>query len=331
MRDTKKKLEKVLELYINNRVDEAESLLHEAFIDKARNIHESMQAKNFIAESGVGNDVTFAALAAAPFVIPMLALAIADEISRFFSKNKDKDLEEDVGSAKSKEIFDEICKLLACSTDTNEDELIRMIHDKFLNMSKESQARLFELTTQLAAAQGDVDEFVQDLEHAAETPEQHQAAEELGKIIHGQAETGMMEDYHDMMEALDLDVLRSDLYAGGDQDREVGSGKFSKPNTSRASPVASSQHARMGAKPVVMGRGPHARNFDRDDTSKYHDRDVTGTRDSNRRKKATDGMDNMSSGNYGAKKVTHSKLETTQDEFKTDKSKSPFYDIKLDD
>ena len=40
----KTKLERVMELVINNKSREAEALLHEVFIEKARAIHESMMS-----------------------------------------------------------------------------------------------------------------------------------------------------------------------------------------------------------------------------------------------------------------------------------------------
>ena len=147
-----------------------------------------------------------------------------------------------------------------------------------------------------------------------------------------------LDEFDNFMESLDLDVLRADLYTGGDRDGEIGSGKFAKPNTSRTSPVAKSRADLMGAKPVKTGQGPKPRGFDLEHAPNSVYGETRGSdngmpksaKADNRRKKATDGMSDMSSGAYGTKRVSGSRLETTQDEFKTGKSKSPFYNVKRD-
>jgi hypothetical protein len=332
MRDTKKKLEKVLELYINNRKDEAEQLLHEAFIDKARDIHDSMQLENeMIDETDVMKDLVFAGIAGAITFGPMLLLAIANELSRFFSRHKDDDhqLEEQDEPDESTAIANKLCELIGCSMDSLPSVIQQQLKTRWTEMSPEQRKEVMQLAMQLTQAERDQRQFITDLNSMVTTPEQEAVVNKIADAL--TSDTAISE-------SLILDIVRSDLYAGGDRDHEVGSGKFAKPNSSKTSPVAGARSSRMGAKPVTIGKGPHARNFDREHAPRGVYNSETGarglpkgTKADNRRKKSMDDTSNLASGEYGARRIPDSRLETTQDEFKTGKSKSPFYKVNTDD
>ena len=332
MRDTKKKLEKVLELYINNRKDEAEQLLHEAFIDKARDIHGSMQLENETTnETDVSNDLVFAGITGAVTFVPMLLIAIANEISRFFSRHKDDDdhqLEEQDESDDSTAIANKLCDIIGCNMYSPPSAIQQQLETKWTAMTIAQRKEVMQLAMQLTRANHDQRQFITDLNSMAKTPEHRNMVDKIAdKLTSGNV----------ISESLILDIVRSDLYSDSDRDHEVGSGKFAKPNSSKTSPVAGAQSSRMGAKPVNIGKGPRTRNFDREHAPKGVYNSESGARGlpkgikaDNRRKKSMDDTSNLASGEYGARRIPDSRLETTQDEFKTGKSKSPFYKVNTD-
>ena len=366
---SKSKLERVMQLVINNKSQEAAALLHEVFIEKARGIHESLMHEDDEFED-------------------MDTLG-GDDGDRWKSKIKkpnhdldemgaDIDSEESFGSHMEGLVFEEDDE----DEDKDEDVVVVDGDDDDITIDDEDGEGEDEFDDEFGSSEegdedgehdhedGDVDDRLSDLEDTLEQlkaefdeiqarfgddddldgdedgddmgdepKDDFGGEDDMGDEPEAMDEDWLEEQFADLEESLKLDVLKTDMYTGGDKDEEIGDGPaFAKPNANHVSPVAKSQTSLMGAKPVVSGRGTKHSGYDRETpptgvygiTSGEKDGMPKEAKKDNRRKNSMSGMEDMSSGNYGAKKVSGSRLETTADEFKTGRTKGVFQNIKRD-
>ncbi len=119
------------------------------------------------------------------------------------------------------------------------------------------------------------------------------------------------EDWADLEESLDLDIITSNIYGPGSKSStEAGSGGKSV-NVNTKSPTPSSQKDRFGAKPVDPDKGPTENGYIWKKNVGYVKVDnapLTGMAD-NRRRKSTDGMSGVGSSYGKTKDFGSSKLE----------------------
>ena len=356
---SKSKLQRVMELVINNKEAAARALLHEVVLEKAREIHESMRHEDdFDDMDHMGGDDS-----------ERWGKEVHRHDDEIESYGDEVDSEETFGQhMEGTEFDDEDSDVDDMVTIDDEDGEDTEVSDDYSDDSVSDESELSDRVDDLEATLDELRAEFERLsgEEGSEDLDEPQDDEDMSDMdIDGddvssdvdgddvdmdmdsedgsQDEDQMDEDwlneqFADLEEGLMLDVVKDSIFTGGESDQEVGSGKYARPGVSKKSVVPASQRDRFGAKPVDMGRGPKHSGYDRETppTGVYGstsgvDAEMKAAKTSNRRKKATDGMMDHSEGNYGAKKQAGSKLETTASDFQTGRSKSPFQDIKMRD
>jgi hypothetical protein len=286
-----KKLAKVLEYLINDQNDAAKELLHQVFIEKARAIHEELiniEDDDMELEGDEGED-------------------FGREVSH--SSNHLDDLSDEIEAEETTMSEDDDMDM----PDAEDDLEGEMGSDDMMGMDDEEAGE--KEHTEMAAMANTMEELEDALAKLKEEFEKLEAGEEaegedMEDMGAGEEEEEMDEswlaEFDDLEESVDLDKATIPSNA------EVGAGKFVKPEANTKSPVAKSQGDMFGAKPVRT-KGTDKSGYEREAAPSAAP--LAGVRD-NRRKKATDGMSEVSKeGNASAL------LNKTKSEFSADSNK----------
>ena len=343
---SKSKLEKVLEYLINEDEDKAKTLLHDIFIEKARAIHESLLEMDDEHEDEVlGGDeehdfkdeVGYKPHKTSKFQ------GLKDEIEteetdmgRSVAEDEDEDEvlhidDEDEDHADDDHMDDDFDDHIDDEDEAHMDDDDH-IDDAEIGDVTEKMGDLEDALAELKAAFAKLDDEDADLDSDDDDldpvdPDLDSDDDDFGGMddkdeYHSddeEVDESWLEEFADLAENINLDVVTSDIYADGKTSKEVGSGRFVKPDGEKHSPVAKSQTERMGAKPVKTGQGKKAEGYTRETapTSK-----AMNSGD-NRKKKSTDGREVIGDSYGKTKDFSKSKLEHDSD-FKTGKEESPF-------
>lgn len=284
---TNVKLTKVLEYLIKNEEDKARELLHEVFIEKARAIHEELMAtEDEMTEADHDQDHE---------------MHEEDEVDEAFVFEKDHDdmhMEGDhtVGGSgdMGKDLTDEI-EHMEGEIDF-EETMSETEDDEELDVADEAPAEVDGDAESLSDEMEEVDDKFGELQAALDALKaafneinDGGAGEEEEEVEVKMAAEGSMdldEDFDDLAESLDLEVVEKDPLKTMKTAKDVGaaSGGMTVGNDAK-SPVPKSQEKRMGAGPVETGKGPTESGYKLETAPKSHD---MGLGD-NRRKKAEDG------------------------------------------
>jgi hypothetical protein len=139
---------------------------------------------------------------------------------------------------------------------------------------------LAELKAEFEAIEAGKDESADEDEEEADADEEEDEEEEDEEEM----DESWLNEFDDLEESIDLEKVAA---PSGD---EVGSGKFAKPEGSSKSPVGKAPTEMMGAKPVAFDKGAKVQGYER--PAAPSSQEMKGT--ANRRKKATDGMKEVS-------------------------------------
>lgn len=288
-----KKLEKVLEHLLNNQEGQAKALLHQIFIEKARGIHEELMAQeddDMMEVGGSGDDESD-------------FLSDVDGASDDISDDEDEiefeevmaegDDDMDIEADADMDMDDtEDMPEVGDDMDMDAEEPVADHDDDAMSsmatsMDAMAQA-LKELEAQFDALKG----------HEAAEGEEGEEGEAEGEAEEGEGEGDVMDEdwlheeddmWEDLAENIKLDTVSHDQKQPG----EVGAGKFaSDVGRTAKSPVPASQKDRMGATPVVTGKGAEHSGFNLE--SAPSSQTLKHTQGDNRRSKATQGTSHVS-------------------------------------
>jgi hypothetical protein len=304
---SKSKLELVLEYLMNDQEDKAKALIHDIFIEKARAIHETMiedegeDLENEVKHGSKNLEAASDEIDAEEEDMPIRSEGHEDDDDSDFSMDDEDESEIDLDDG------------------AEEDD-----EDKFAGMGdtlEDLEDALEELKAAFAKVSGSEED--EDMDDEEET----EGSEEPDEEEHDEDE-----EFDEMMESLDLDVLRDVYTKGGTEERESGDGpKFAKPGVVKTSPVPKSQTTGLtGSKPVRFDQGKTAKGFDYPDAAVGYDHKVPGELKhggDNRRKRAESGTEKEAEG-YGKVRSRDSKLQATAKDFKVGNTPSPFTKIK---
>ena len=348
---SKTKLERVMELVINNKADAAAALLHEVFIEKARSFHETLMhddddafdrmntlggdkgdkfrkkiSRHSTDMDDLGNEIE----AEETYGSHMESLDFDDDDVVVVDGDDDENFDDDLGDDDDENFDDD--------DDLGDD--MSMDDDDGEPKDEEFDDRISDLEDALAELKAEFDRLENDGddEDMDDTPSSKDFDDEPEREEDEMDEDWLEEQFADLEESLKLEVIKNDMYAGGSSDSEIGNGpKFATPTGKAKSAVPPSQTSRMGAKPVRTGKGGHTGySLETAPTSVYgtggeKDGMPSEAKKDNRRGSAKTGMTDISSGNYGVKRKAGSKLETTADEFKVGRTKSPLQNMNRKD
>jgi len=300
-----KKLAKVLEYLINDQNDAAKELLHQVFIEKARAIHEELiniEDDDMELEGDEGEDFGREVSHSSNHLDDLSDEIEAEETTMSEDDDMDMpdaedDLEGEMGSDDMMGMDDEE------AGEKEHTEMAAMANT--MEELEDALAKLKEEFEKLEAGEEAEGEDMEDM--GADEEAEGEDMEDMGA---GEEEEEMDEswlaEFDDLEESVDLDKATIPSNA------EVGAGKFVKPEANTKSPVAKSQGDMFGAKPVRT-KGTDKSGYEREAAPSAAP--LAGVRD-NRRKKATDGMSEVSKeGNASAL------LNKTKSEFSADSNK----------
>lgn len=271
---TNVKLTKVLEYLIKNDEEKARELLHQVFIEKARAIHEELMEyddddmEETAGGSGnVGEDLT-------------------NEIA---AMEDDIDFEETMNEEGDDEVAD----------DGMDDMTMDDGADDVGIEGGEEDGEFAGVVDKMNDLESALAELKAEFEKLEAEEEGEDAGEEEGEEEEEEEEEGEMEeswnldeDFDDLAESLDLEVVEKDMEKSAKTAEEVGSGRSGMAiDKSAKSPLPSSQKDRMGAKPVETGKGGTHNGYNRETAPKTEQ--LAGMKADNRRRKSTDGASKM--------------------------------------
>ena len=315
------KLSKVLEYLIKNDEEKAKELLHQVFIEKARAIHEEMMGHDDMEEDEVGgsgdqgkdfrNAVNARGQDAHSEAIDAQIRAMENEIDFEDTMNEEEgDLEEFKATTDDE---DE----LELSLDDDGDEMdMDVTGDEGSSEHDDHEAimdKMGDLETALAELKAEFEKL-----EAEERGEGEGEEEEEGEGEEEEESWEMDEDFDDIAESLDLEVVTKDMEKSVPA-KDVGAEQSGMSDGNKArSPLPPSQTTRFGAKPVDIGAGPEHKGYERQaapkssmDALKIGDPDM---KPDNRRKTAASGASRMNQeGNKPA-----AQLNTTAKQFGAD-------------
>lgn len=283
---TNVKLTKVLEYLIKNDEEKARELLHQVFIEKARAIHEELMSMDEEEDEDMDESMHVSA-----------DESMDEEMDETVGGSGDmgKDLTNEIEAMEDEIEFEETM------TEDGEEEEVEVGAEE-VEPADDSEAsmdsvedKMSDLEAALAALKAEFDK----LENAEKTDSEEDSDEgeevEVGaeeKVDEEMDETWELdEDFDDLAESLDLEVVEKDPLKANKTEGEVGSGSSGMAIDKNAkSPLPKSQTSRMGAEPVKTGEGGHHNGYNRETAPKVAD---MGHGD-NRRKKASDGAAKVS-------------------------------------
>jgi len=306
------KLEQVLEYLVAGDEGKAKDILHQVFIEKARQIHEELiSADEMDEEDMLGGDqgkrLRHDLMHHSKHMDDLNDEIDSEEIMgenmmHMMDEEDDEmdmaDAEEDLGDAMAADSSDD---------DDNSD----VMHDIEDTMG-DLETALAKLKAEFEELEGsDHDDGMHDADDVGDTDDEQQGEEEE------MDEMFTEEDFDDLAEAVELDKVMVP-HSG-----EVGSGKFSPrdANEKSKSPLPPSQTTRFGAAPIKTGTGPKADGFDLQAAPKSGKLPILPK--TNQRKTEFQDMENEQSGKYGAKEDSKSALDTTEKTFGKGNQTSP--------
>jgi hypothetical protein len=334
-----KKLEQVLEFLVNGEEDKAKELLHQVFIEKARAIHEEIISADEMEEASMSDvNHTRSDMTGHDDHIEELSDEIeaeeimGEEADMMDMDDAESDLGDDLDGAADDDMYGDLDDM---GGDHHDGDVIANIEDTMGDLERALEELKAEFE-QLEGGHGD-DADVSDMDgeededgmdtlmpvmphdEEGEEGDEEEGDEEEGDEEEGEEEEEMdesftEEDFDDLAEAISLARVTAPTKG------EVGSGTYSSADANAASksPVAKSQTARLGAEPIQTGKGPTHDGYAKEAAPSTK---PLGNKD-NRRNKATDGMENEQTGNYGAKEKS-SALTSTDTKFGKGNTKSP--------
>lgn len=289
------KLSKVLEYLIKNDEEKAKELLHQVFIEKARAIHEEMMGHDDMEEDEVGgsgdqgkdfrNAVNARGKDAHSEAIDAQIRAMENEIDFEETMNEEEgDLEEFKATTDDE---DE----LELSLDDDGDEMdMDVTGDEGSSEHDDHEAimdKMGDLETALAELKAEFEKLEAEERGEGEEEEEGEGEEE-------EESWEMDEDFDDIAESLDLEVVTKDMEKSVPA-KDVGAEQSGMSDGNKArSPLPPSQTTRFGAKPVDIGAGPDHKGYELEtapksnmDAMKLADPDMKAD---NRRKSYSNGM-----------------------------------------
>jgi hypothetical protein len=278
------KLLKVMDYLINEQEDKARELLHQIFIEKARAIHEEMMATEEPEMGGdMGDDF------AADIKADQEAIDSEEHYNPMEGDEEDIDVDdavEDLGD--ELDMIDDEDEGMEDADDSEDMEVDTDMDadadaDDDAHMDADMDAGEDHDIKDLEQAIAELKAEFEALKSEVEGDEDH-SEDKVDEAWESDNSDDLDEEYDDLDENIDLETVQA--AKGG----EVGSGKFAAVDANKHSPVPSTQRDTMGAKAVVVGKGPKASGYDRQSApSAGHVGPAT-----NRRKKAEDGMSGVS-------------------------------------
>jgi len=252
------KLSKVLEYLIKNDEEKARELLHQVFIEKARAIHEDMMSHDDDMEEEIGGSGDMGKDFRNEINARGHHDAHADAVdAEIQAMENEIDFEETMNEGDDEEELD-----MEVSDDDDGDEMdmdMDMDMDDDGEHSDEFEViddKMQDLETALAELRAEFDKL-----EAAERGEDEDEDEDSDKDEEEES-WEMDEDFDDIAESLDLEVVTKDMEKSVPA-KDVGAAQsgMSDGNNAR-SPVPPSQTTRFGAKPVAIGDGPDHKGYD---------------------------------------------------------------------
>ena len=308
------KLSKVLEYLIKNDEEKARELLHQVFIEKARAIHEDMMSHDDDMEEEIGGSGDMGKDFRNEINARGHHDAHADAVdAEIQAMENEIDFEETMNEGDDEEELD-----MEVSDDDDGDEMdmdMDMDMDDDGEHSDEFEViddKMQDLETALAELRAEFDKL-----EAAERGEDEDEDEDSDKDEEEES-WEMDEDFDDIAESLDLEVVTKDMEKSVPA-KDVGAEQSGMSDGNKArSPVPPSQTSRFGAKPVDIGAGPDHKGYDLQaapksnmDAMKIADPDMKAD---NRRKTASSGSSRLNQeGNKPA-----AQLNTTAKQFGAD-------------
>jgi len=300
---TKGKISRVLEYLIHNDEAKAKELLHQVFIEKARAIHEELMGHDEDMEEMVsgtgdeGKDLTND-IKTMKDEIDFEETMSEDDLGEFKATADDEDEMELMGDDEDDDAGD----MDMGDSDADTDGDFGGIEDK-----------MHDLESALAELKAEFEKL--EAEESGETASDEEGEEEEGEEEEGEEEEGEMEeswdldeDFDDLAESLDLEVITKDMEKSQKSEEEVGRGRSGMAIDKNAkSPLPKSQTSRYGAKPVETGKGPTHNGYNLEAAPKSGM--LPDMKADNRRKKSTDGASKMSKEGNGSAMLNKTKSE----------------------
>ena len=333
-----KKLEQVLEYLIADQQDKAKALLHQVFIEKARKIHEELMTQDEMdEEASMGGDE------GDHLKHDMMGHddhldEISNEIDAEETMSEDEN-DADMMDMEEPDMGDDMADDDMSDMDMGSDDMEMGGEEEHGEMSSiegtigDLEDALAELKAEFekleAAEKGEESGEESDDEDSEEEDSEEEDSEEGDEESEEDDEESeedeeddeeemdeswLEEDFDDLAEAIEL--TKVSVPAGG----EVGSGKGQGAPAEKArSPIATSQTARMGAKPIKTDEKKHS-GYNRETAPSSKEMGLT-----NRRKTAETGMSKMSREGDSSAKLNKTKSEFGADTVGKDSplSKSP--------
>jgi hypothetical protein len=317
-----KKLEKVLEHLINGKEDEAKELLHQVFIEKARAIHEELINMDDESMDEMGGDM-------------------GDDLINDVQEDGDylDELADEIEAEETMAEADDDMEIVDAEDDISDemtadagDDADMMDMDMDMDMDADADADM-DMDPEVGAEEmGGIESTMGDLEDALAALKAEFEKLEAGSSDEGEAEEvesdeeddvdadedeeekmdeSWLAEFDDLEESVSLDSVSAPT------EKEVGAGKYAPVETNTKSPVAKAPTEMFGAKPVQTGKGATKSGYEREGAPSAAQ--LKGVKD-NRRKKADDGMSQVSKEGDGSAMLNKSQGEPNK---KSPLSQSP--------
>jgi len=315
------KLSKVLEYLIKNDEEKARELLHQVFIEKARAIHEEMMGHDEEMEEEIGGsgdestDFRHAVNARDQHddhadAVDAQIRAMENEIDFEETMSEDSELDEFKATTDDEDEMSLAVDNVDGNTDAEMDMEVPAAGDSEDDADHDAiMGKMDDLQSALAELKAEFEKL--EAEEAGEEDDEGEEGEE-------EESWEMDEDFDDIAESLDLEVVTKDMEKSVPA-KDVGAEQSGMSDGNKArSPVPPSQTSRFGAKPVDIGAGPDHKGYDLQaapksnmDAMKIADPDMKAD---NRRKTASSGSSRLNQeGNKPA-----AQLNTTAKQFGAD-------------
>ena len=303
------KLEQVLEYLVAGDETKAKELLHQVFIEKARNIHEELISAEEMDEETLGGDegkdLRHDVMHHSDHISDLNDEIESEEIMGEDAEMDMDDAEMDMGDAE-----EDLGDAMADAEGAEHD-----VMDNIEDTMGDLESALEKLKAEFEELEGASDDAGMDDMGSEEMSDDESQGEDEGEEEMDEMFTE--EDFDDLAEAVELEKVTVPTKG------EVGAGKFSPKDadTKQDSPVPPSQTSRFGAAPIKTGTGPKADGYALQAAPKSEKLPILPK--TNQRKTDTQGMENEQSGKYGAKEDSKSALDTTDKTFGKGNQTSP--------
>lgn len=316
---TDTKLTKVLEYLIKNDEEKAKELLHQVFIEKARAIHEELMSDDEMDETAHDAEMEEADSSDMDEMVGGTGDMGKDLTNEIEAMEDEVDFEETMSENETEELditAEEPADDMGDMQDMGDMEATGDMSaiEKSMHSLEDALAELkAEFEKLESGSDSDEEEVEVDVEAEDEATGEEEAGEEGDEeeeeVVDGEEEEmdeswDLDEDFDDLAESLDLEVVTKDMEKSQKTPTDIGSassgmglGKDAK------SPTPPSQTTRYGAKPVETGKGPTAKGYNLETPPKSDKLPIEPV--DNRRKKATDDTKKMSKEGAPAAKLNH--------------------------